>query len=384
MTEMLRRVAYVAALLTAIAAALSGPGLLLRISPVDFARDWERKYSPPPVMGVMEMAREILRADEPFIPLAAYIEAATQGFVLDLPEQEWASLTAALIPPPDRASPALNEALYLTIDKPPGAPAAALLDARDLVHGYFERRGEAGTQFFGLSVQHPSRLGGDAPASVRYPNRQWALWIFLAGLVFYFALPRRRLLSGSLRYARLPAGIIPDIGVATPLTAVFFVIPFLIVPDMSETGSILSFSEGSAYVTFVFWAMALFGLAVFAAAAWYSAFELLIRPDRLQLAGLSGVRTILFNDIERVEPATFGMPRWLERLLIVGSLFSWRVASQYLVLSGRQDPGLKLVFKDGSGSRILTGHLPGAEHIVPALRDAGVTIVTPDDLSEPT
>jgi hypothetical protein len=160
--------------------------------------------------------------------------------------------------------------------------------------------------------------------------------------------------------------------------ALFFALPFFIIAQNSPVPGILNFSYGWGYLTLVFWFLALSGVAMLVAAAWYAGYQVHLLPDRLRKVTLFGEEECLYTQITRVGPISWGLPGWLKSLALVVMLVNPRAGVPAGGLFGEQNQGIGIDCKDGRTVKIWMSALgEGGSRIIEALRTAGVTMRIP-------
>ncbi len=121
-------------------------------------------------------------------------------------------------------------------------------------------------------------------------------------------------------------------------TAGFFALPLFVVPSASETGDL--FASGWIVLTAVGWAMACFGFALLAVAAWYAPLSFILTADGVQRRTLWGKEDYRFADVVEVRRGAVKAPRRLTGLLLLLGLSDPRLLAQGLLLAGRSDEAL--------------------------------------------
>jgi hypothetical protein len=124
----------------------------------------------------------------------------------------------------------------------------------------------------------------------------------------------------------------------------------------------------------IFWLLAGFGLAVHAAAAWYTRYQIRLLPAGLQRITLWGSDHYAFADVESVALAPTQPPRWLVRAGFLVSLLNWRAMGPTLLVASRSDTHLELTCRGGRRLRIGLTALQGIPRLLHALEHAGIAL----------
>jgi hypothetical protein len=98
------------------------------------------------------------------------------------------------------------------------------------------------------------------------PYRRFSVFFLVFFLGIYFLLPKEKIPRDALGYSRLGSVYLPDL-LGFFLSGLFFGAPFLMVPEIYQTGRILNFTEGSLYFTLFWWFLAALGAALLYIAA---------------------------------------------------------------------------------------------------------------------
>lgn len=215
----------------------------------------------------------------------------------------------------------------------------------------------------------------DPPSYLLYPYRQYSLWIALIGLTLYIFLPRNKK-PVALRYPSWRI-VLGDV-VSLLLIVTFFTLPILVVQ-----GSMQIFKEGWPLLIFC-WPLSLLGIYSMKLSAWFASYQIILLKDRLQLSTYKGDREYLYSDMLYFQPLMFKPPRWLIILMWLAALAGKGAArtggvGRAMILSSSETGSIGISFRDGSYMYInITDQrgktaFPGAEKILDALKEAGVT-----------
>lgn len=153
------------------------PAELLSMRPLDWAALYEQQHTPTRhLWGAMEMAREMIRADAPHLPLAEFIEETTRGRIIRSDHDRWRAWYGRHIA--DR-TPTDGEPLYFSPTKAPLADLAA-------EQGYVAVKTDGRICFLDYRRIGAADLAGKAiPAELRYPQRHQALMVLAAALALW-------------------------------------------------------------------------------------------------------------------------------------------------------------------------------------------------------
>jgi hypothetical protein len=342
-----RRVLLVGGVIGALTLALWQQSELYRVARVDFA---SRQQDEP---GWTHHRQE---------PLQDYIEYKTQGRLLEKTGQAWLDLYQELGP--------AGEHRFFSTGRPPLTELARAFDS-GFTYVVLEHEGQA--HYLGVNVSRPGDFPA-APASLRYPLRWLAPWVFLAGFLGYLLIPWPKREPDVVAYTRWVAASLPDLFVGMLLVGMFYALPWFVVPGQAHVSHPLVVEGGWMILTVVMWGFCLFGLAIYATAAWYEASCIRVADDHLVIESIRTMERIAFADIERVNLAVREPPKTLVKIGLLIGLLNWRAIGPTLLVAGRRDRMIELVLRDGRRRRFgLTGvyHL---DRLISALRQAGVHV----------
>ncbi len=215
----------------------------------------------------------------------------------------------------------------------------------------------------------------DPPSYLLYPYRQYSLWIVLFGLALYIFLPRNKK-PDALRY---PSWRI----VLGDVVSLLLIVPFFTIPILVVQGSMQIFKEGWPLLIF-FWPISILGIYSMKLSAWFASYQIILMKDRLLLSTYRGDREYLYSNMLYFEPLIFKPSRWLITLMWLASLLGKGAArtgavGRAMILSGSEAGSIGISFRDGLYMYInITDQrgnsaFPGAEKILDALKEAGVT-----------
>lgn len=362
--ELLRRVILLAGLLCALWFAASPAPALVRVQAVDFAA---------------AQARKPKFAEASRLPLGEFIAQETQDRLVPVESAEWEellrlarrlvegrSLDAAWLRRANLGGRATG--FFFRPDESPVRDLAGKIgDDRPFT---YVAVGVSG--YLGVTFSRPFTTMG-APRWLAYPLRRYSVWVFAAALLLYVLLPWPRVRANTAYYSRVRASVLPDL-IGVMLTGVFFVMPLIIVPQISPRGYVLDAEGGWIVLTLILWAFCLFGLAIFAVAARYTACQVRVLDDRLQYVTLTGVQDFPYSQIASVEVVPYEPPKALVRVGFIVSLLNWRAAGPTLLVASRTDPVLRVKAWDGRSFQLILTALHGVRHVIAGLKSGGVSL----------
>jgi hypothetical protein len=386
MRELWRRLIVAAALVAATVMFLWTPPVLLRVRPVDWEAERERKLSRAQdakrLMGPMvgqETIKGVDLAPEARLAPEAFIDHETRGRLVPVRGLEWEgffSETAVAV----KGRPAsaswkaragrglFSNMLYFRPDEAPLSGLAREWKETSAVR-YVRIDGDGRSEYLLIIRVGRQEVFRYGPVSVAFPYRHGALWLALAGFLAYLFIPWTRRPARGVYYSRLRAGVLPDV-LAAVMGGVFFFIPLVVPTDFSGDSP---FAPGWNMLTAVCWLLAMISFGCFGIAAFYMARKLDVVDEGFVYTGLGRSGTGRFDEIGRVDAYEIGTPKWITRALWILSLFSWRALGPALLLGGAE-PGILLRMKDGRSYRFILKALIGGEALVGTLRAAGVPI----------
>ena len=351
--ELVRRLGLAACLCAGLVLVMLTPPALLRVRPMDFAQQLEEEYGErprPPMMGVMELGREIIRRTTMPASLDEYITRETENRLIEVSGQEWDAFRRQVVagtgegtPPPALARRLSEGYLYFRGDEFPLVSIrdgiAAIARNSSLIYlGYTAARPVSY-----LELWHDDEpRGGDAPRWLIYPARPHGWWWLLAGLGFYVVMPWRRRRPDRLTREPVGSVIALDIlGVA--VLGVFFALPFLIAQRSQD---VVGADIG---LTVFFWTLALLGVAFLVWAAANASREIILEPDRVRINTLWTRRACPWGEILAAHP----------------------------LLRGQTQEGIILQCRDGQSVPICWTGVMDFSHLLDRLRQASIPITAP-------
>ena len=216
------------------------------------------------------------------LSLPEYIQEATKDRLLEVEGQPWQDLL--------QRSRSVTDWLLLTPDQMPWTVEQAA-QVRDFTYVRLQE-GDL-PMVLGITVVRP----GDytpVPAELRYPLRGKSLWILIAVVLGYALIPWSKADKTIVDYRRFRGAILPDL-LGLMFLVLFYGLPWLIVPSTSGLSNPLD-PDGMVPITIVLWLMALFGVALVWVGAYYEAWSLSIRAEKLELNTLKGQETFSLSD----------------------------------------------------------------------------------------
>ena len=348
--ELLRRLLLVICTLAAVSALLSPAPVLYHVEQPDFAG---------------ELARHPYRWEHKGQTPEQYMREETRGLVLALPAGKWQAIAERL---------RSGSEVYLRADAP---VIRDVIDQWDANHStlYLRAEGTPAGQLLRISRLTPgSSWFSRAPFLYRHPHALWSPLLFLAGLLFYIFLPRRRFDGDTLCYGAGFAAVVgPDL-VAWLFVTGFFTLGLGVGLSAAPGGLSTLLSCGLIIPMLVLWAFPLFGLYLFRIAARYAGTGLRCNGGRLIYYAPSGTQTVSAGEVDSVRLGHWRASRWLTRLGLLVSLLNWRAAGPTLLNASRHDPLLEVHLKNGLvWPFVLTGAC-NLEPLVACLVHEGISV----------
>ena len=331
----------------AITFALWQRGELYRLEVVDFA---SRQQEEPGWTGHRQQ------------PLKDYISYKTEGRLLHKTGQAWSALYEEVA--------SAGQYRFL---RPSWTPLNELAGAFDGSFAYIALEQDGQVRYLGVTTWHPGDFPA-APSWLRYPLRRLASLVFLAGLLGYVLTPWPRRLPHVVAYARLTSALLPDLFIGMLLVGMFYAIPWFVVPNHAHSSHPLVVEGGWIVLTVVMWGFCLFGLAIYATAAWYEVMRVEVAGDHLMVESMRAVERIDFADIERVDLAFRQPPKTLVRVGLLVSLLNWRALAPTLLVAGRDDRVIEFVLRDGRRRRFGLMGMRHLDRLISGLKQAGVVV----------
>lgn len=368
--EVLRRLAALVGLLTAIWFFVWPVQYVYSVSLVDFQADQKKERW----------------KDNRNLPFDQYVANKIKGRLKQVSGPQWQELLTAMLRAQNGPEPDMLKGRKYTIGPrytdyyyfgPGQEPMASAWPAKDRFT-YLTMTMDGRRYFMGLNSTL-YRWADHAPSWLLHPNRAYAWIPLVLGLFAYFFIPRRKIPQGVYTYSRFSAQIIVDI-LGLFLTGVFFALPLLIIPNNSDIWSVFNFDGGWTVMTLIFWVpMAGCGLVMLGLAARYASTWLHIGSEALTKAGLRGVESFAYADIQYAAPYERGASRWLVWGLMILGLGNPTAMGQAMLIQSNVEFGYELRLKDDHTVRIMFNSLAGADKLPEALANVGVKVKTDQD-----
>ena len=231
-----------------------------------------------------------------------------------------------------------------------------------------------GTRYLEVLYQDPMDAMHYAPASLVYPGRHDAVWVFLIAVLAYALLPWPQYGPRTLSYSRNRAVVVPDL-LGAAMTAFFLVMPVFVIsgnyhgPVMQ---GLFDVELGWIWLTVVMWLLAAVVFTITITALWYATYGLTLLPEGLRCRTLLGKRECSYAEIERVEPAVLALPGWLKIVMMLAGLLNWRLMGAIWLGSSQETHGIAIHRKDGTRFNVWLDYLDGSGHVFHELRRAQV------------
>jgi hypothetical protein len=320
---------------------------LYRLGKVDFARSQTREKS---------------WSEHKNDPLDQYIAYKTRDRLLTVSGQAWQDLVSHL-----------DEPGHFTFFKPSDTLFQEIQGRFDNQFTYLVLDQAGQPAYLELTVSQP----GDsppAPASLRYPWRAYSLYTLLAGLIAYFVIPWPKHPPDTAAYGRVRGAWVPDLLIASLLVAVFFALPWLIVPNMADTAHPFVLDGGWIVLTLILCAFALFGVIIYGVDTDYETRSLRVQGSEILIESFKGIQRVPLTDIQEIACGQSEPPKALVRAGLLISLLSWRAAGPTLLMASRQDSVLQVVLKNGQTHRFVLTCLKNWQPVLKALKEAGIPV----------
>lgn len=208
------------------------------------------------------------------------------------------------------------------------------------------------------------------PNWILYPYRNYAIFLFIFGILSFIFLPYKTISKDALRYPRWRV-IAGDFAVFI-LVAVFFSLPLFI-----AGGTLQAFTIG-APITVVMWLISLLGFYSIKISAWYASYQILTIDEGIRIATYKGIRLFRYDEMEHFQPLIFKPPKWLVILTWLAALSGRGSAGRAILLSSSQTGTIGIRLKNGRELFIVVTDqmgkeaLRGFERIIEKLRSFGV------------
>ncbi|MEN1760273.1 hypothetical protein AAIG11_07305 [Anoxynatronum sibiricum] len=340
--------------------AYASPAPLVRVEPVDMERQQRREIERP---FVTEEQRRLAA-----LPLEAYVQAVAGENLLTLQTTAWPDFTqnmrllAGQMVPKEWKHRVQKETMKSGYTprayfRPEEAPVAGWFNqaASHTAPLYLALENQGQEPLYAKLTPLPAPLssfslgGGSAfdlpPAGMIRTARAYGYGVMLAGLLFYWGLPRTRRHQGAMAYPGFKTRL-ADVAMVM-LFLVFYTMPFLI-----SCGSLQAVTIALP-LTVIFWGMAGLSLWIMYINAWTASFEMVVAHDSLVMESYRGRVVVSFSDIESFQPVVKESPRWMRRMTWLGFLISkgsmkFIMASQLVTGAGTVAQGVRLNLRSGA------------------------------------
>ena len=363
--EVLRRLAALVGLFTALIFFLNPVATVLKVDLPDFARVQKQG-------AVWEKSRKL--------PLEKFIAQRVDGRLREVSGPEWEAVVRGLFSHRQGRTPAKwidnqpkrlkgrDREFYFSPDQEPFAkvspgPGRVVYLALNL---------EGRKHYVLLNPKRPEDAR-DAPSSILYPLRGFA-WAALAlGLLIYFFLPKVKRPRGSLGYLRLRRLVISDL-MGLAFAGFFFAFPLGMILDKGGgLSSLFDFEGGWAWLTICMWLLSVFGLVMIAAGAWYRTFWITFTPQGLVRHTCRGSRFYPYAEMKQASLRDKNH-HWLVTMLLLLGGNNPTALGQAVILAGQKHTGIGLNMKKGKSLWIRLEAFEEPERLVRNLKENGVKL----------
>jgi hypothetical protein len=363
--EVLRRLAAVAGLFTAIVFFLSSEDTVLKVAFPDFAHIQEYGF-------VSEKDRDL--------PLNQFIAKKINGRLKEVSGPEWLTVVQSLLSHRQGQTPeewkdnqpkrfrGSDREFYFSPDQHPFAEVAPR--PGKVVYLAFDLDGRE--HYILLNAQRP-QYARDAPANILYPLRGYAWLPLTIGLLIYFVIPRVKRPSGSLGYLRLWGLVISDV-LGLAFAGFFFALPLVMILEKGGgLSSLFDFQTGWAWLTIVLWLLTGFGLLIMAVGVWYRNFWISFVQDGLVRHTYKGDQLYRYADMQKTSIRTKNY-HWLVAMLMTIGARNPTAMGQAAILASQGHSGIGIDMKKGKLLWIRLEAFEDPKRLAWMLKDNGVEV----------
>ena len=358
--EVLRRLAAVAGLFTAIVFFLNPVPRVLEVKFVDFAYMQKHEFSK--------------------LPLDQFIAKKVDGRLKEVSGAEWSKVIRNLLAHRQGQTPeqwqdnqpkrlkGKDREFYFSPDQEPFARVAPKTGS--VVYLVFNMDGR---KHYILLNPKRSKYARDAPSNILYPLRDFA-WLPLAvGLLIYFFVPRVKRPPESLGYLRLWGLVISDV-MGLAFAGFFFAFPLgMILEKGGGLTSLFDFQTGWAWLTIIMWLLTGFGLFMMAVGVWYRNFWIRFTPDGLVRHTHKGERLYRYRDMDKASLRSKDY-HWLVAMLLTLGARNPTAVGQAAILAGQDHGGIGIDMKKGKALWIRLEAFQEPKRLLQMLKDNGVEL----------
>ena len=363
--EVLRRLALVAGLFTAIIFFLNPTAFVYTVKLPDFAKIQKHGF-------VSEKDRNL--------SLEQFIDKRIDGRLREVSGPEWEAVVRGFLDHRQGRTPEEWQGNQPRLSKGPERefyfgpgqqPFAEVSPGPGKVI-YLGLDYEGSRHYLLLNPKRP-KYARDAPPKILYPLRAYA-WIPLAlGFVLYFLLPRVKRPRGSLGYLRLWGLIVSDL-MGLAFAGFFFAFPLgMILKKGGGLWSLFDFERGWAWLTIIMWLLTGFGLTMMAIGVWYRNFWITLTPKGLIRHTHRGEEVYDYSGMARASLSPKNHHWLVGALLAVGGNNPTAVG-QAAILASQNHIGISLELKEGKPLWIRLEAFEDPQRLVRTLKENGVRL----------
>jgi hypothetical protein len=365
--EVLRRLAAVAGLFTALVFFFNPASRILKVEFPDFAHIQKHGF---------------VSEKDGKLPLDQFIAKKVGGRLKEVSGPEWLPVVQNLLHHRQGQTPedwqdnqpkrfkGKGREFYFSPDQEPFAQVAPKTGS--VVYLLFHLDGQR--HYILLNPKRPEDAR-DAPSNILYPLRSY-VWLPLAvGLLIYFFVPGVKRPSESLGYLRLWGLVISDV-MGLAFAGFFFALPLAMILKKGDgLPSLFDFQTGWAWLTIIMWLLTGFGLFMMAVGVWYRNFWIRFTPDGLVRHTHKGDQLYPYKDMDRASLRSKDH-HWLVAMLLTLGARNPTAVGQAAILASQDHSGIRIDMKKAKSLWIRLEAFQEPKRLLQILKDNGVELST--------